>query len=136
MIQIISKLKHVQGFPKPKMCYVVNYSSKLKIGPYFCTKLYFVVPQTYKKALKTISADRPDPQGKNEMLFMKIKACIWSPEPFQKNVSICMPKNAKIAISHRIQKWFAPFGPDFYAIFKMGLQFSVPQKLAELLSNL
>ena len=83
MIQIISKLKHVQGFPKPKMCYIVNYSTRLKNRPYFCTKLYFEVPQTYNKALKTISADGPDPYEKNETLFLKIGAYIWSPETFQ-----------------------------------------------------
>ena len=76
------------------------------------------------------------PCGKNETLFLKIEACIWSLEQFQLNVSDCMPKNSKIDISYRIQKWFVPSGPDFYAIFKMGLQISVPQKLAKLLSKM
>ena len=48
----------------------------------------------------------------------------------------CVQLHAQIAISSRIQKWFVPSGPDFYAIFKMGRQFSVPQKLEELLSIL
>ena len=43
-----------------------------------------------------------------------------------------MPKNRKIAISDWIQKWFVPFGPDFYAITKMGRYISVPQKLVKL----
>ena len=37
---------------------------------------------TYTEALKTISVDRMDPCGKNETLFLKIEACIWSAEPF------------------------------------------------------
>jgi len=47
-----------------------------------------------------------------------------------------MSKTPKIAISHWIQKWFVPSGPDFYAIFKLGLEFSVPQELAKLLSKM
>ena len=46
-----------------------------------------------------------------------------------------MPKLPKIAISHSIEKWFVPSGPDFYAIFKMVHYISVLQKLAELLTN-
>ena len=84
-------------------------------------------------AIKTFSADNLVPFGKNETLFSNIEACIWSPEQFLKNVSNCMPKNRKIAISYQIHEWFVPFGPDFYAIFKMGHYISVPQKLAKLL---
>jgi len=57
-------------------------------------------------------------------------------EKFCQNVSNCMPKNRKIAIFHWIQKWLVPFGPDFYAISKMGCYISVPQKLAKLLSKM
>ena len=53
-----------------------------------------------------------------------------------KIVSNTVRKIFKIAIFHCIQKWFVPSGPDFYAIFKMGLKFSVPLKLTKLLSNL
>ena len=87
-------------------------------------------------ALKTISADTLVPCGKNETLFSKIEACIWSLEQFLQNVSNCMPKNRKIAIFHWIQKWLVPFGPDFYAISKMGCYISVPQKLAKLFDDL
>ena len=34
-----------------------------------------------------------------------------------------MPKNPKMVIFHRIQKWFVPSGPDFYAISKWGFTF-------------
>ena len=47
-----------------------------------------------------------------------------------------MPEIRKIAISNYIQKWLVPSEPDFYAIFKMGLEFSVSQKLANLLSKI
>ena len=77
-----------------------------------------------------------DPCGKNETLFLKFGACIWSPEPFLQNWSKTTEKITKIAISYCNKKWFAPSGPDFYAIFKMVHHFSVLQKMAKILSNL
>ena len=77
-----------------------------------------------------------DPCGKNETLFSKFEACIWSPEQFLQNWSKTTEKITKIAIFQYFHKWFVPFGPDLYAIFKMGLKFSVPQKMAKLLSKM
>ena len=91
---------------------------------------------TYIEALKTISADSMVPCGKNETLFLHFEACIWSQESFLQNRSNTLPKYTNFAIPQCIRKWFAPFGPDFHAIFKMVHHFSVPQKLAKLLSNL
>ena len=76
------------------------------------------------------------PCRKNETKFSKFGAFIWSPEQFLKNWSKTTEKITKFAISQYFQKWFVPSGPDFYAIFKMGLKFSVPLKLTKLLSNL
>ena len=77
------------------------------------------------EALKTISADSMDPFGKNETLFLKFEACIWSPEPFLQNWSKMGAKIANFAISQYFKKQFAPSGPDFYAISKMGCYISV-----------
>ena len=87
-------------------------------------------------ALKTFSVDRLVPCGKNETLFLMVAKCIWSPESFLQNRSKPGAKMTNFAIPHYIKKWFAPSGPDFYAIFKMVHHFSVLQKLAKLLSNL
>ena len=76
------------------------------------------------------------PSGKNDIKFLKFGACIRSPEHFLQNLSKTTEKITKIAIFQYFQKWFVPSGPDFYAIFKMGLKFSVPLKLTKLLSNL
>ena len=80
---------------------------------------------TYIEALKTISADSMDPCGKNETLFLKFEACIWSPEPFLQNRSKMGAKIANFAISQYFKKQFAPSGPDFCAISKMGCYISV-----------
>ena len=80
---------------------------------------------TYIEALKTISADSMDPFGKNETLFLKFEACIWSPGPFLQNQSKMGAKIANFAILQYFKKQFAPSGPDFYAIFKMGCHISV-----------
>ena len=77
-----------------------------------------------------------DPCGKNETLFLKFEACIWSPELFLQNRSKLGAKIANFAISQYFKKQFAPSGPDFYAIFKMVHYISVAQKIAKLLSNL
>ena len=76
------------------------------------------------------------PCGKNETLFAKVGECIWLPESFLQNRKKTGAKIANFAISQYFKKWFAPSGPDFYAIFKMVHHFSVLQKLAKLLSNL
>ena len=80
---------------------------------------------TYIEALKTISADSMDPCGKNETLFLKFEACICSPEPFLQNWSKTGAKIANFAISQYFKKQFAPSGPDFCAISKMGCYISV-----------
>ena len=41
-------------------------------------------------------------------------------------------QHLKIVIFQYIQKWCAPFGPDFHAISKMVHEISVCQKLAKL----
>ena len=76
------------------------------------------------------------PCRKNETKFSKFGACIWSPEQFLQIRSKTTEKITKIAISYCIKKWFAPSGPDFYAIFKMGHQISVPQIQTKLFSIL
>ena len=50
---------------------------------------------------------------------------MWSPEPFLQNWSKTGAKIANFAISQDIKKQYAPFGPDFYAISKMGCHISV-----------
>ena len=48
---------------------------------------------------------------------------------FAKSCKIAIKPTTKLstfAISHRIQKWFAASGPDFYAISKMVHYISVP----------
>ena len=76
------------------------------------------------------------PCGKNDTKLYTFGACIRSPEQLLQNRSKTTEKITKIAIFQYFQKWFVPSGPDFYAIFKMGLKFSVPLKLTKLLSNL
>ena len=50
---------------------------------------------------------------------------MWTPEPFLQNRKKTGAKMANFAISQYFKKWFAPSGPDFYAIFKMGCYISV-----------
>ena len=76
-------------------------------------------------ALKTFSADSLDTYGKNETLFSNFEVCIWSPEPFLQNRSKMGAKIANFAISQYFKKQFAPSGPDFCAISKMGCYISV-----------
>jgi len=40
-----------------------------------------------------------DPCGKNETLFLKFEACIWSPEPFLQNQPNTQAKITNFAIS-------------------------------------
>ena len=76
------------------------------------------------------------PCGRNDTKFLKFGACIRSPEQLLQNRSKTTEKITKIAIFQYFQKWSVPSGPDFYAIFKMGLHVSVPLKLTKLISNL
>ena len=54
----------------------------MKNGQNFGTLLDFSFSKSYKGVLRTISSGRMVSCGKNETLFLKIEACIWSPEQF------------------------------------------------------
>ena len=54
-------------------------------------------------ALKTSSADNLVNFGKNETLFSKIGACIWSPESFLQNQSKTGAKMTNFAIPQYIK---------------------------------
>ena len=53
-------------------------------------------------------------------------------KPFEVYLVIYSCKMKIWVIFRCIQKWFAPFGPDFYAISKMVHEISVRQKLPKL----